>query len=112
MDNFTEVTYFTLSAFYGMEDLNLVYFIVVLITYIAIIAENLLLICVICQEKTLHEPMYLLLCNLAVNELYGSTALLPAMLSKILWREPKISLSFCETQIYIYKPTPSSNSQF
>ncbi|KAM9846384.1 LOW QUALITY PROTEIN: olfactory receptor 52L1-like [Aulostomus maculatus] len=83
-----------------MEDLKPVYFFVFLILYVTIIAENVTLISVIYQVKTLHEPMYLLLCSLAVNGLFGSTALLPAMLSNILSRTHKISLSFCQTQIY------------
>lgn len=100
MKNFTEVTYFTLSAYNGMGDLKHVYFSVFLIIYIAIITENLTLIKVIYNEKTLHEPMYLLLCNLAVNGLYGGTALLPALLSNILSHPSKISLPLCLTQIY------------
>ncbi|XP_042338336.1 olfactory receptor 52E8-like [Plectropomus leopardus] len=83
-----------------MEDLKLVYFCIFLITYVTIVAENVVLIGVVYCEKTLHEPMFFLLCNLAVNGLYGSTALLPALLSNLLSHSYEISLPFCQTQIY------------
>ncbi|XP_075343494.1 olfactory receptor 52D1-like [Odontesthes bonariensis] len=83
-----------------MEDLKPMYFCIFLIIYLIIIVENVLLIEVIHHEKSLHEPMYVLLCNLAVNELYGSTALLPALLVNILSPLHEISLSFCQIQIF------------
>ncbi|KAM4545899.1 olfactory receptor 6E1-like [Odontesthes bonariensis] len=83
-----------------MEDLKPMYFCIFLIIYLIIIVENVLLIEVIHHEKSLHEPMYVLLCNLAVNELYGSTALLPALLVNILSPLHEISLLFCQIQIF------------
>lgn len=100
MKNVSEVTYFYLSHYYGMEDLKPMYFCLFLIIYIIIIAENVVLLGVVYREKTLHEPMYLFLCNLAVNGLYGSTALLPGVLSNLLTRSYEISLPLCQTQIY------------
>uniref|UniRef100_A0A3B4XUU3 Olfactory receptor n=1 Tax=Seriola lalandi dorsalis TaxID=1841481 RepID=A0A3B4XUU3_SERLL len=100
MKNLSEVTSFHLSDYYGMEDMKPVYFCMFLIIYLTIVAENIALIMVVYREKTLHEPMYLLLCNLAVNGLYGSTALLPAVLSKLLSHSYEISLPLCQTQIY------------
>ncbi|XP_019941038.2 olfactory receptor 52D1-like [Paralichthys olivaceus] len=100
MTNFSEVTSFLLSDYYGMKDLKLLYFCIFLILYITIIVENVALIRLVYREKHLHEPMYLLLCNLAVNGLYGGTALLPAVLSIMLSHSYEISLSLCQTQIY------------
>ncbi|XP_031176204.1 olfactory receptor 52Z1-like [Sander lucioperca] len=98
--NFSEVTSFYLSDYNGMEGLKPVYFCIFLIIYMTIVAENVVLIGLVYCEKTLHEPMYFLLCNLAVNGLYGSTALLPAVLSNLLSHSYEISLLFCQTQIY------------
>ncbi|XP_070700134.1 olfactory receptor 51G1-like [Pempheris klunzingeri] len=100
MKNFSEVTSFHLSQYNGMDDLKPMYFCMFLIIYITIVAENVVLIGVVYREKTLHEPMYLFMCNLAVNGLYGSTALLPALLSNMLTTSYEISLPFCQTQIY------------
>lgn len=100
MNNFSEVASIYLSYYYGMEGLKPLYFCVFLLIYITIVAENIVLIGVIYCEKTLHEPMYFLLCNLAVNGLYGGTALLPALLKNLLSHSYEISLPFCQTQIY------------
>ncbi|XP_051793337.1 olfactory receptor 52D1-like [Acanthochromis polyacanthus] len=100
MKNFSKVTSFYLTEYYGLEDLKAVYFCIFMVIYVAIIAENVVLIGVIYREKSLHEPMYVLLCNLAVNSLYGGTVLLPALLVNLLSQTHEISLYFCQTQVY------------
>uniref|UniRef100_A0A8C9XCI9 Olfactory receptor n=1 Tax=Sander lucioperca TaxID=283035 RepID=A0A8C9XCI9_SANLU len=48
----------------------------------------------------LHEPMYLFLCSLFVNELYGSTGLFPFLLVQILSDIHTVSAPFCFLQIF------------
>ncbi|XP_047463674.1 olfactory receptor 1-like [Mugil cephalus] len=100
MRNFSEVSSVYLSQYRGMEDQMPVYFCIFLIIYIIIIVANLVLIGVIYREKTLHEPMYLLVCNLSVNELWGSTALLPALLVNMQSGTYEMSVSSCLIQTY------------
>ncbi|KAF7657599.1 hypothetical protein LDENG_00024730 [Lucifuga dentata] len=52
------------------------------------------------MNKSLHEPMYLFLCSLFVNELYGSAGLFPFLLIQILSDIHTISASFCYLQIF------------
>ncbi|XP_059188108.1 LOW QUALITY PROTEIN: olfactory receptor 6E1-like [Centropristis striata] len=68
--------------------------------YILIVCANLLLIVVICVNRSLHEPMYIFLCNMFVNELYGSTGLFPFLLVQILSDIHTVSASFCFLQIF------------
>ncbi|KAJ3588982.1 hypothetical protein NHX12_009832 [Muraenolepis orangiensis] len=100
MNNVSEfgVTTFTLSAFSGMENLKSVYFCLFFFLYVVILVENMGLIGLILLQKSLHEPMYLLVCNLAVNGLYGSTTLLPVLLKLILSESHQVSLSGCLLQ--------------
>ncbi|KAJ0004402.1 hypothetical protein NQD34_010616 [Periophthalmus magnuspinnatus] len=100
MFNFSEVTSIYLAGYYGMEKTKEWYFVLFFIIYLIIIVENVLLIGTVCVDKSLHEPMYILMCNLAVNGLYGATALLPALLSNVLSRSKDISLALCQTQLY------------
>ncbi|XP_061105430.1 olfactory receptor 4B13-like [Conger conger] len=100
MDNVSTVTSVKLTGFYEMEDLKYLYFIIFLLAYITTVAENIILIVVIYVERALHEPMYIFLCNLAFNELYGSTALLPPILSNLMSNTHEVSLSSCQAQIY------------
>nr|XP_033486382.1 olfactory receptor 6N1-like [Epinephelus lanceolatus] len=100
MINFTQVSYFTLAAYVDTGALKYLYFIIVLSLYIFIVSANLLLIVVICVNRSLHEPMYMFLCSLFVNELYGSTGLFPLLLLQILSDIHTVSASACFLQIY------------
>uniref|UniRef100_A0A3Q3IBG9 G-protein coupled receptors family 1 profile domain-containing protein n=1 Tax=Monopterus albus TaxID=43700 RepID=A0A3Q3IBG9_MONAL len=84
MINSTQVSYFILAAYFDTGDLKYLYFIVIMFVFILIICANLLLIVVICMNRSLHEPMYVFMCSLFVNDLYGSTGLFPFLLVQIL----------------------------
>uniref|UniRef100_A0A3B5QSM1 Olfactory receptor n=1 Tax=Xiphophorus maculatus TaxID=8083 RepID=A0A3B5QSM1_XIPMA len=73
---------------------------VVLCLYVLIVCSNVLLIAVICVNRTLHEPMYMFLCSLFVNELFGSLGLFPFLLVQILSDVHIISAPLCFLQIY------------
>ncbi|XP_064159673.1 olfactory receptor 51E1-like [Anguilla rostrata] len=100
MENVSAVTSFILTAYIELEDHRYLYFICFLLLYIVILLVNLVLIVVICTEKSLHEPMYLFICSLAVNGVFGSTSLLPSMLVFLLSHSYEISLANCLLQIY------------
>ncbi|XP_012713515.2 olfactory receptor 4E2-like [Fundulus heteroclitus] len=100
MINSTQVLFFTLTAYFHSEVLNYVYFTVVLCLYILIVGSNVLLIVVICVNSSLHEPMYMFLCSLFVNELYGSTGLFPFLLVQILSDVHMVAAPLCFLQIY------------
>ncbi|XP_029302691.1 olfactory receptor 2A14-like [Cottoperca gobio] len=68
--------------------------------YIVIVVVNTSLLVVICVNRSLHEPMYLFLCSLFVNELFGSTGLFPFLLVQILSDVHTVSTSFCFLHIF------------
>ncbi|XP_054883926.1 olfactory receptor 11A1-like [Poeciliopsis prolifica] len=98
--NSTHVFYFTLSAFLDTNMLSYFFFTIVLFLYVLIIGSNVLLITVICVNRSLHEPMFLFLCSLFVNELYSSFGLFPFLLAQILSDVHIISAPFCLLQIF------------
>ncbi|XP_072547525.1 olfactory receptor 52E8-like [Salminus brasiliensis] len=80
-------------------------FIFATLGYIFIIFCNLVLLTTIIVNKSLHEPMYVLLLNLQINDLIGSTALFPQIIKELLWDTRTIQFSSCVTQaffIHIY----------
>uniref|UniRef100_A0A3P8WYA1 G-protein coupled receptors family 1 profile domain-containing protein n=1 Tax=Cynoglossus semilaevis TaxID=244447 RepID=A0A3P8WYA1_CYNSE len=85
MENFTSNS-FTLR----MEGLKItkrfVYpvFFMFLISYIVVIVLNVGILIIIIIDKHLHQPMYLLFCNLSVSDIIGSTHIIPRLLSDIL----------------------------
>ena len=48
-------------------------FFAVLFFYITLLISNFGVLILIITEKSLHQPMYLLFCNLSVNDLFGNT---------------------------------------
>ncbi len=53
---------------------------------------------IIVFEKALHEPMYIFLCNLCVNDLCGTTGFYPRALVYLLTETNMISLEECIVQ--------------
>ncbi|XP_067451968.1 olfactory receptor 11A1-like, partial [Thunnus thynnus] len=100
MINSTQFSYFTLAAYFDTGLLKYFYFMTVMCLYIFIVSANVFLIVVICMNRSLHEPMYLFLCSLFVNELYGSTGLFPFLLVQILSDIHTVPASFCFLQIF------------
>ncbi|XP_071353147.1 olfactory receptor 11A1-like [Trachinotus anak] len=100
MGNATKVSYFILSAYFDTGVFKYLYFTIIMSLYLLIICANVLLIVVICVNRSLHEPMYLFLCSLFVNELYGSTGLFPFLLVQILSDIHTVSVPFCFLQIF------------
>ncbi|XP_053279029.1 olfactory receptor 49-like [Pleuronectes platessa] len=100
MINATIVSYFTLAAYVDSGLLRYLFFTMVLSLYLLILCANVLLIVVICMNRSLHEPMYVFLCSLFVNELYGSTGLFPLLLLQILSDVHTVPRPLCFLQIF------------
>ncbi|XP_027136576.1 olfactory receptor 10J4-like [Larimichthys crocea] len=100
MINSTQVLYFTLSAYFDTGLFKYLHFIITMSLYIFIVVINLFLIVVICMNRSLHEPMYIFLCSLFINELYVSTGLFPFLMQQILSDIHTVSAPFCYLQIF------------
>ncbi|XP_027901126.1 olfactory receptor 11A1-like [Xiphophorus couchianus] len=98
--NSSQVLYFTLTAYVDSGSLKYFCFFVILSLYVLIISCNVLLIVLICVNRSLHEPMFLFLCSLFVNELYGSLGLFPFLLVQILSDVHIIPAPLCFLQIF------------
>ncbi|XP_033832475.1 olfactory receptor 142-like [Periophthalmus magnuspinnatus] len=100
MSNSSHVFHFTLSAYFDVGLFKYPLFLVTLLLYIFILFSNVLLITIICLNRTFHEPMYVFLCALFLNEVYGSTGLFPFLLLHILRRVHVVPAAPCFLQIY------------
>lgn len=99
MDNTTALT-FTMTAYAVMENYKHGMFTVFLLLYLLTIMLNSLIIIIIHQHKELHQPMNVFTCMLSINEIYGSTALLPAILSVLISKTHEIPVKWCLAQVY------------
>ncbi|XP_018588029.2 olfactory receptor 4E1-like [Scleropages formosus] len=101
MENSSTAEFLTLSGLQGQGHSRSVYFSLTLLTYLLIISVNFILVVTIITEKTLHEPMYVFLCHLCVNSLYGTTGFYPKILLDLLSDVHVISYNLCLIQLYV-----------
>ncbi|KAF7642848.1 hypothetical protein LDENG_00249730 [Lucifuga dentata] len=94
------LSHLILTAYINVGNLKYFYVILTGLLYIISVVANTSVIVVICMNRSLHEPMYLFLCSLFVNELYGSAGLFPFLLVQILSDIHTVSASFCFLQIF------------
>ncbi|KAF3705452.1 Olfactory receptor 52N2 Olfactory receptor OR11-57 [Channa argus] len=59
-------------------------YVFLLLTYVFILIANLGIVVLIWTERSLHQPMYLLFCNLSINDVMGNSLLVPRVLKDIL----------------------------
>ncbi|KAL2096426.1 hypothetical protein ACEWY4_008574 [Coilia grayii] len=100
MQNSTQITFVILTAYTDVGHVKYFYFIILLALYVCIIFANVFLISIIYMDRALHEPMYLFLCSLCVNELYGSIGLFPCLLTNLISNNHDIHLTYCYLQMF------------
>ncbi|XP_027146945.1 olfactory receptor 11H6-like [Larimichthys crocea] len=82
-----------------------------LLCYTLILLVNGVLIVTIILEKKLHKPMYIFLCNLCINSLFGTAGFYSKFMFDLLSKTHVISYSGCLLQvfvIYVYAATEFS----
>ncbi|KAK2840450.1 hypothetical protein Q5P01_014190 [Channa striata] len=94
-------SYFEFTLFSDSGSLKYVFFSVCLLIYMTIISANVVITLTVCLEKSLHQPMYIFICCLSLNSLYGSASFFPRFLMDILSDTHFISRPLCFVQIYI-----------
>ncbi|XP_006627987.2 olfactory receptor 52E4-like [Lepisosteus oculatus] len=78
-----------------------IFFSFTLLVYLSITFVNLTLIVTILLEKSLHQPLYIFVCNLCVNGLYGTAGFYPKLLADFLSDSHVISYSGCLIQVFV-----------
>lgn len=99
MDNSTVLT-FTMTAYAAVKHYKSGLFTVFLLLYLLIIVLNLTLVMLIYHTREMHQPMNVFVFLLCLNEIYGSTALLPAVMSMLLTKMYMMSVKCCLAQVY------------
>ncbi|XP_064413099.1 olfactory receptor 52N5-like [Latimeria chalumnae] len=94
------ITTFVLEGFGKASRLHYLYAACIFLLYLLMVSANLLLIAVIVLRKCLHEPMYIFICNLSINALYGSTSVLPKLIVDLVSERKTISYLGCHVQLF------------
>ncbi|XP_059208057.1 putative olfactory receptor 52L2 [Centropristis striata] len=103
MENFT-FNSFTLQleglkvSKYSMYPVFLFFF----FSYLFIMITNVGIVVLIFIDKSLHQPMYLLFCNLPVNDIVGNSIMMPRLLSDILQPPTEHFISYYECVVQAF----------
>ncbi|XP_036895937.1 olfactory receptor 51I2-like [Sturnira hondurensis] len=98
--NISSTTSFTLTAFPEMEGLEHWLTALLMLLYIISILGNILILFIIKEERSLHQPMYYFLSLLSVNDLGVSFSTLPSVLAALCFQAPEIAFGACLTQMF------------
>ncbi|XP_077063482.1 olfactory receptor 51L1-like [Siphateles boraxobius] len=94
-------TYFYFMLFENLGCIRYAFFTLGFIFYCAVIFFNVLIILVIILEKTLHQPMYILMSCLSINSVYGTAGFFPRLLTDLLYDAHIISFEACLIQSFV-----------
>uniref|UniRef100_A0A3Q3N7V5 G-protein coupled receptors family 1 profile domain-containing protein n=1 Tax=Mastacembelus armatus TaxID=205130 RepID=A0A3Q3N7V5_9TELE len=105
---FVRPTYFIIGGFIGIPNINgfsniphITYFLIFLcFAYIMTVVGNVFLMSVIYLVKTLHTPKYMIVFNLALADLCGSTALTPKLFETFLFDRTDIVYEDCLSYMF------------
>ncbi|XP_051783231.1 olfactory receptor 13-like [Erpetoichthys calabaricus] len=100
--NSSVVTEFLIAGFPGFRDQESrrTLFGVFLTVYLFTLVGNILLITIFSTDRTLHTPMYILVCGLAVLDIAISTNTVPSMLVLLIFEYRIVPLAACFTQTF------------
>ncbi|XP_071361897.1 uncharacterized protein [Trachinotus anak] len=77
-------------------------FLFLFFSYLFIMVANISILSVIFIDKNLHQPMYLLFCNLSVSDMIGSTRLMPRLLIDMLQPPSERLISYYECVVQAF----------
>ncbi|XP_048837836.1 olfactory receptor 52K1-like [Brienomyrus brachyistius] len=99
-DRNTSNTDFILVSFSGAQEWRQLLFIPFLFMFLISFVGNLFLIFIILSQRSLHSPMYLLICAMAFVDLTTPIFFVPKLLAMLLYNLRHISLLGCLAQMF------------
>ncbi|CAM4359243.1 olfactory receptor 51I1-like [Lepidochelys kempii] len=97
--NFQPAT-FQLSWFPGLGAANHWISIPFCVFYVTAMVGNCTVLCIIWKDRRLHQPMYLFLCMLSINDLGVSLSTLPTVLSTFCFDVTDVAFDACLAQMF------------
>ncbi|KAM3868867.1 olfactory receptor 8G17-like [Diretmus argenteus] len=72
------------------------------ISYLFIMFSNVGIVFLVCTQKSLHQPMYLLFCNLPINDILGNSIMVPRLLADMLLPPSERLISYYECVVQAF----------
>ncbi|XP_041437273.1 olfactory receptor 52E4-like [Xenopus laevis] len=87
-------------GFGELTSMKYLYSILVLGGFVIVVTLNVVVVAVIWLNRSLHKSMYIFICMLCFNGLYGSVAFFPSLFVNLFWKTPTISYAGCLIQVF------------
>lgn len=100
LNNTSSVSEFILLGLFSAQDIQMFFFAIFTLVYVAIIVGNLLIVISVISDNHLHSPMYFFLANLSFFDLCLSSTATPKVISDFLRERKTISWWGCMTQMF------------
>uniref|UniRef100_K7GJR4 Olfactory receptor n=1 Tax=Pelodiscus sinensis TaxID=13735 RepID=K7GJR4_PELSI len=100
-ENETISSGFILVGFSYLGELQILLFLLLLVTYLITLMGNLLVITLVMLSSSLHTPMYFFLVNLSFLEICFTSGVVPQLLVHLLVEEKTISIAGCAAEMYV-----------
>ncbi|XP_037646585.1 olfactory receptor 4E1-like [Sebastes umbrosus] len=101
MSNTSGIVLFSLSGFSATVNYRVTLFSLTLVCYCLIVVVNVCLVLTIILDQNLHEPMYVFLCSLCINGIYGAAGFYPKFVFDLLSDIQVISYEGCLLQVFV-----------
>ncbi|XP_026213390.1 olfactory receptor 146-like [Anabas testudineus] len=103
MENYTFNSFtLQLEGLKVTEDYMYPVFFFLFFSYLFIILVNVGILVLVCIDKSLHQPMYLIFCNLPFNDIFASTVLVPRFLIDMLKSPSERLISYYECVVQAF----------
>uniref|UniRef100_A0A8D1T027 Olfactory receptor n=1 Tax=Sus scrofa TaxID=9823 RepID=A0A8D1T027_PIG len=99
--NNSRVAEFVLLGLSSSWELQYFFFMLFNVLYVTIVLGNLLIVLTVISEPALHTPMYIMLSNLSVLDVFLATYATPKMIHDFLYEPKTISFEGCMAQIFL-----------
>ncbi|XP_067387427.1 olfactory receptor 11L1-like [Emydura macquarii macquarii] len=93
---------FIILGFSSMPHLQVLFFILILATYLLTVAANLIIISVVKASQHLHCPIYYFLGSFSFLEIWFTTSTVPKMLESLVGGRSTLSEASCIAQLYLF----------
>uniref|UniRef100_A0A4X2M0I7 Olfactory receptor n=1 Tax=Vombatus ursinus TaxID=29139 RepID=A0A4X2M0I7_VOMUR len=102
ISNMGNMTEFILLGFPISREVELLFFMLLLPTYLLTLLGNILITCVVVSYSRLYTPVYFFLCNLSILDILFTSVISPRVLANLAIGDKTISFAGCITQCYFY----------
>ncbi|KAM4846282.1 olfactory receptor 4P4-like [Thomomys bottae] len=95
------VTEFVFTGQFGSKQTELVFFVLFLLCYLAVIMGNVIIFVTITRSHLIEQPMYYFLCHLSLMDLCYTSTVVPRLVRDLSATKRSISYNSCMAQLFI-----------